>query len=241
MTIAVLSDIHANLEALDVVLEYIERCGCDRIICLGDVVGYGPNPNECIERLRMRADRVLLGNHDHAAIGLTDPMTFNRYARQAIEWTGETLTPSSRKFLQQLPATCQEESCLCVHASPYAPLDWRYISSVSQAALEFRHFDEAFCFIGHSHVPLVFCLRGNRVLRLHKSSLQLERQARYIINVGSVGQPRDGNPQAAVGIWRPQQRIYELCRLDYDFQTTQKKMRTLHMPAYLVERIAHGR
>jgi predicted phosphodiesterase len=241
MKIAVLSDIHANLEALDAVFEYIDACGCDRIICLGDVVGYGPDPNACIERLRRRADRVVLGNHDHAALGLTDPLTFNDFARQAIEWTSTVLSDSSQDFLWQLPAIWQEQACRYVHASPYEPLEWNYITSRALAALAFSHFDEPLCFIGHSHVPLVFALRQDRVVRLFDTAVALEPQSRYIINVGSLGQPRDGNPQAAVGIWRPGGRIYELCRLDYDFKTTQEKMRVLHLPDYLVERIAHGR
>ncbi len=240
MKIAILSDIHANLEALTAVLRSIARRGCDRVICLGDIVGYGPDPNACVVMVQERADWVVQGNHDRAAIGLLDLADFNDHARQAITWTAEELSQDAKVFLRGLPPVCQVEGSLCVHACPYEPLEWDYILAVSQAFLQFRHFDEQVCFIGHSHVPVSFRWDGNQMSRSSQWPVQMDREARYIINVGSVGQPRDGNPQAAFGIWQPKKRLFELCRVAYDVHAVQEKMRRLPLPVYLIERIAYG-
>ena len=241
MRYAIISDIHGNLAALDRVLQHIESDECDRIICLGDIVGYGPFPNECIDLVRQQCDIVLMGNHDHAAIGRTDTTYFNIYAKMAIDWTSAVLTPRSIDFLQGLDFRYSESDALFVHATPCEPEAWDYILSPFEALRNFECFAERVAFIGHSHVPVIFSLQGERDIDARRASnLVLKEDRRYIINVGSVGQPRDGNPKAAFAIYDDQSRELEMIRVEYDITATQKAMMDMDLPFFLVERLSHG-
>lgn len=238
---AVISDVHANLEALHAVLEALERESYDALLFLGDTVGYGPSPNECAALLKEQSKIMLAGNHDWAAIGLTDISFFNPYAKAAIEWTGEALSDDNRAFLQNLPltATLTGDNIYLVHATPIEPQQWHYVSNVDDAEDCFYAFKEKICFIGHSHMPFIVERSSKGAIALHYGSAGIKEDNRYIVNVGSVGQPRDGNPRAAYALLRG--NAVEIKRVPYDIVVTQKKMKKAGLPSYLIDRLALGR
>ncbi len=241
MRYAIISDIHGNLEALESVLAEIEKRAVDSILCLGDVIGYGPNPNECVKVIKERAEVTLAGNHDHAPLGKLDLSYFNPWARSAIEWTRERLTHCSVDFLLSLPLKQDVHGITIVHSTPLQPEEWNYIITVGDAQKNFPQFDSQLCFIGHSHVPIVIVLDAEEDCRVVQDNpLQIQDGLRYIINVGSVGQPRDLNPQAAFGIYDDSEGIYELLRVDYDIAETQRKIKESDLPEYLAERLEVG-
>ncbi|MFQ5677252.1 MAG: metallophosphoesterase family protein, partial [bacterium] len=216
MKYAIISDIHGNLEALEKVLAEIDRLDVDEILCLGDVVGYGPNPNECVQIIRQRAQYTLAGNHDYAPIGKLDISYFNPWARSAIEWTAKELTATSVEFLSHLPLKAELDGFTIVHATPYNPEDWNYINTIGDAALNFPEFDNQICFIGHSHVPMIVTVDKVNDYRVSKNNpLKILKDFRYIINVGSVGQPRDFNPKASFSIYDNKAKVYENFRIEY--------------------------
>ena len=241
MKYAIISDIHGNLEALESVLAEIDRREVDSILCLGDVVGYGPNPNECVELVRARADAILAGNHDHAPIGRIDITYFNQWARSAIEWTRKELSESSIEFLLNLPLSLERDGFTIVHSTPLEPAEWNYIITIGDAVKNFPEFRNQVCFVGHSHVPMVIALNEQDDCRVLKSNpLILAEDSRYIINVGSVGQPRDLNPLSAFAIYEATEKKYELVRVEYDIAKTQEKIRQSELPDFLAARLELG-
>lgn len=241
MKYAIISDIHGNLEALESVLKDIEKKNVDSILCLGDVVGYGPNPNECVEIIKDKAEITLAGNHDYAPLGKIDLTYFNPWARSAIEWTSNELKESSIDYLLSLPLKIELDGFTIVHATPYRPEEWNYIITIGDAVKNFPEFNGQVCFIGHSHVPMIVAFTQEEEYRVIKDNpLQFEEDTRYIINVGSVGQPRDLNPKASYGILDNTEHAFELLRVDYDIPTTQKKIRDTDLPDFLAERLELG-
>lgn len=235
MAIAIISDIHGNLEALSTALDYISQQGIKDIYCLGDVVGYGPNPNECIEIVRQRCKVVLMGNHDYAAIGLARIEYFNQYAKLATYWTMERLTQENQDFLRNLPFIYQTDSMIFVHASPSNPSHWYYILSLNDAIMEMQSFTQDICFVGHSHVPVVY--NRHQVL---KGDLKIEPNEKYIVNVGSIGQPRDGDPRLCFVIYEPETGDLKYVRLNYDIDRTYQKILKSGLPTFLAERLLKG-
>jgi len=233
--IAVISDIHGNLEALNRVLAEIDNLKILRIWCLGDLVGYGADPNQCIETVKDRCEICIVGNHDWAALGKTDISYFNPVAKQAILWTKEVLTDESIRFLEGLDLTASEDDFLLVHASPSRPDEWEYLFEMEQFQNEFSFFTEKVCLIGHSHVPVI----ADENLRIHRSSVTLETGLRYIINIGSVGQPRDGDHRASFATI-DEDRI-EIRRVEYDVETARKKILQAGLPPFLADRLKVGR
>ena len=238
---AIISDVHANLEALNAVLQNIDEEKVDSLLFLGDSVGYGPDPNECIELLKAKSTIVLAGNHDWGAIGLTDTTYFNPFAKVAIEWTSETLSDENKAFLDTLPLTesIKADSIYLVHSSPKEPEKWHYLSYEYEASMYFPCFDDKICFIGHSHIPFIVESSPTGKIQSHYNYGEIKKRSRYIINVGSVGQPRDGIPHAAYALLRD--NTVEIKRVSYDIVVTQKKMRKAGLPDYLIERLAFGR
>ena len=238
----IISDIHSNLEALQAVLADIEKLPVDQILCLGDVVGYGPNPNECIELVKATSSVVLAGNHDWAPVGKMDTAYFNPYARSAVEWTAGELTRVSADFLRHLPLTDQRDGAFLVHATPDDPAEWDYITSVWVAQKNFSYFGDQVCFIGHSHVPVTWIKNemGNFCRAERSPSVEFSAGQRYIINVGSVGQPRDLDPKASYGIFDSEEKTFELRRVEYNIAETQRKIRQAGLPEYLAERLGRG-
>jgi predicted phosphodiesterase len=241
MRYGIFSDIHANLEALEAVLAALEEARVDEMICLGDVVGYGPNPNECITLVKEKVDFCLAGNHDVAPLGGLDVQYFNYVARKAIEWTAKELSEDSKAFLRSLPMTQAYDTFFIVHATPVEPEKWSYILSMSDAIENFSGFSQQTCFVGHSHSA--WCVEKSTDGR-HEGRenypITLNDSARYLINVGSVGQPRDRNPAAACGVLDVDNKTYELRRVPYDIPVTQKKILAAGLPELLAERLALG-
>jgi len=232
MKYAVISDIHANLEALQKALQVIASRHVDEIICLGDVVGYGASPNECVDLVRARCAATVLGNHDAAALDPTQAEDFNVIARRAIGWTSERLTQESRAFLSALPMETRKGQLLFVHSSPRSPESWDYILGSDDASTAFRYFTEQLCFIGHTHVPGVFSHNGR--------AMNVSGDDRYLVNVGSVGQPRDGNPMLAFGIFDAETWTYELVRSEYDIQSAADRITSAGLPKELAYRLMYG-
>jgi diadenosine tetraphosphatase ApaH/serine/threonine PP2A family protein phosphatase len=237
---AVVSDIHGNLEALETVLEDLERHRPASIQCLGDFVGYGASPNECIERLRPLIEHAVAGNHDLAACGRLKLTYFNTNAAMAATWTETTLTPENREFLKSLPFSVQWRDTLLVHASPAEPEDWHYVLSPVEAQAEMDAYQEPVCFIGHSHYPGSFDRHNGQVKYTRNVEIRLEKGHRYLINVGSIGQPRDGDPRAAYVLFDDTDRTVRHVRLDYDVAGAMRRILDAGLPRFLAERLQWG-
>jgi diadenosine tetraphosphatase ApaH/serine/threonine PP2A family protein phosphatase len=245
MRYAVLSDVHANLEALEAVLADLAPRRPDAVLCLGDFVGYGPDPVACVERLRPLLQGAVVGNHDLAAVESQDALAarFNPYAYEAVLWTRRQLTASVRAYLQGLPHRITLDGILCVHGSVRDPIE-EYILDTETARASFGAAAFDLCLVGHTHIPVVFIQTGAAVVAEPLPAgrpLRLHPGRRYILNVGSVGQPRDGDPRAAYLWLDTDAREAVLVRLDYPLARTQQKMRTAGLPGVLAERLAYGR
>jgi len=242
----IISDIHANLTAFQAVLEDAGELDkdFDDVWCLGDVVGYGPDPNECCELLREFPHLCLAGNHDWAALKRLDLRTFNADARKAAAWTQEALTPENREYLESLPTTFVLGDFTLAHGSPREPV-WEYILDPLIAALNFTHFETAYCLVGHTHTPITYqelneagdCMP---IVPVYRESIYLDNGHRQIINPGSIGQPRDQDPRAAYAILDAESGVWEFRRVSYPVEDVQERMRAHDMPERLVTRLAHG-
>jgi predicted phosphodiesterase len=241
MRIAVISDIHANLHALEAVLADVDAAEVDELWCLGDLVGYGPRPNECIEAVRARADVCLAGNHDLAVIGEADLELFVGEAEAAARWTREVLDEDAAAYLASLEPAVSRDRIALAHGSPADPV-WEYILSQGSAVEAFAATEEPLILVGHSHVALEICLddfelRGGLAVAGHEVDL---RSGRYILNPGSVGQPRDGDPRAGWLVIDSGSRRATFRRTDYPIEVTQAEMRERGLPEGLSERLAQG-
>ncbi|MBD3421111.1 MAG: metallophosphoesterase [Chitinivibrionales bacterium] len=244
MRIAILSDIHANYEALSAAIEDIDRQRIDEVVCLGDIVGYGANPNECVNLIKQRCRLTILGNHDAAAMGMLSTHNFNFHAKLAIEWTTEHLNTESKAFLNVLPLKEKQYGQTFVHSTPYEPNMWHYITSLEEAAFNFQFFDTEFCFVGHTHIPVIIVVNERNELYLHNDA-QIKyknlNNSRFLINVGSAGQPRDHDSRSCYGILDTDAKYYFTRRVKYDLTQCQEKMRSIHMPEFLISRLEEGR
>jgi predicted phosphodiesterase len=244
MRFAFISDIHANLEALEAVLGDVKQQSVDEIICLGDIVGYGANPNECADLVREQCTVILLGNHDAAAVNLLATHHFNSHAKIAIEWTANTLKNDIRSFLLSLPLTATREMLTLVHSTPYEPNMWYYITSLEEAAFNFQYFDSMACLVGHTHIPIIIVMDKQKEVYVHQTlhiSLQEMEGSRLLVNVGSVGQPRDRNPDSCYAVLDTTSGDFSYRRVPYNIEKTQAKMRKIKMPDFLVTRLLDGR
>ncbi|MFH1775116.1 MAG: metallophosphoesterase family protein [Chloroflexota bacterium] len=244
MRYAIIADIHANLAAFIAVLAGIEhqRGAVDEIWCLGDVVGYGPDPHECIELLRQHKHVCVAGNHDWAATGKVDTAYFNPDAARACHWTAQQLTPEDSDYLSKLPPLIQKDTFTLVHGSPRQPI-WEYLDSISIATENLSYFRSQFCLVGHSHVPLVFKYDEDGHCLFNRFSPNIELalgKSRLIINPGCVGQPRDGDPRASYAIYDSDYEVMRLYRIPYDINSTQLKMARQGLPMRLVARLSQG-
>lgn len=240
MRYAILSDVHANLEALEAVLSDLRLRNIDKILFLGDAVGYGPNPNECVEILKDCSAVMLAGNHDHAVVGLTSIEYFNDYASFGVEWTQSVLTPENFEFLKSLKpsSVLESDDIFIVHSTPKEPEEWHYLLSLWDADVNFRYFQQKVCFLGHSHRSAIIEQPESGEMVTYKQGTDLKAGNRYIVNAGSVGQPRDGDPRACYAIITDGK--VEFIRVKYDIEKTQEKMRNAGLPAPLIERLAKG-
>jgi diadenosine tetraphosphatase ApaH/serine/threonine PP2A family protein phosphatase len=240
MRLAIVSDIHGNLEALEAVIADIGARAVDDVVCLGDFVGYGASPNECVERLRPRISGAVLGNHDAAAIGRLSLGDFNSDAATAARWTEQSLSADTRAYLEALPYTIERGAALLVHASPLEPGAWHYVLSPMDAAEEFEAFEQPICFIGHSHFPGTFERVGEDMRYSRLGEIATLEGRRYIVNVPSVGQPRDSDPRAGYALWDDARGIVQQIRLEYDVEAAMQRIRDAGLPPFLAERLRWG-
>jgi diadenosine tetraphosphatase ApaH/serine/threonine PP2A family protein phosphatase len=242
MRILIVSDIHSNIVALETVLAVAGSY--DQLWNLGDTIGYGPRPNECVAAIE-HASVLIAGNHDLASLGRVNLNDFNPDARTANIWNGEQLTPENRALLEALPPRCDiDEQFLAVHASPREPI-WEYLLTLEQARDNFKLFDTQVCLIGHSHVPLIFWLHPDgRVegpaLAPDGQMLELQSGTRYFFNPGSVGQPRNQDPRAAYAILDTDAGAITFHRIEYDILQTQRQMTDARLPLALIRRLEYG-
>jgi predicted phosphodiesterase len=236
------SDVHSNLEALKVVADDFQKEKLDRVFFVGDAVGYGPDPNECIAIIDDLTDVKLMGNHDYAALGLIEITLFNEYAQQAMEWTKSVLSERSLKIISGFAMEHKFDNSHLVHSTPRNPQEWNYIIDLDDAEENFNSLNNQICIIGHSHFPAIIKKFNNRHCFLHdENETEIEKNYKYIINIGSVGQPRDGSNKACYMIYDTEKKLVTLKRLSYDFGKTQAKMGEEGLPQFLIDRLAVGR
>jgi diadenosine tetraphosphatase ApaH/serine/threonine PP2A family protein phosphatase len=242
MRFAILADIHSNLAAFEAVLKDIDgRGGFDKIWCLGDMVGYGPDPNECIKRLHEFEHVCIAGNHDWAAIGKMDTFEFNPLAAEAAHWTSQVLTAENKDYLLDLPLILNENGFTLAHGSPREPI-WEYLLSTETAQENFAYFETPYCLVGHSHIPLIFALDGDQIELMEFGGAEVKLPGkRMIINPGGVGQPRDGDPRASYAIYDAEARTVSHYRVEYNIEVTQRKMAEAGLPEPLIRRLSFGR
>lgn len=240
MRYAVLSDIHGNVEALQAVLA--DAAGrADAIVCLGDVVGYGADPVACLELVAERAQALTAGNHEHGVTGQLDLEWFNPYARAACEWTRERLDDGHRAYLAALPLLVELGDATLVHASPAHPEEWDYLVLPEDGYAAFPAFVTRLCFVGHSHVPGVWSLGSSGPDHARGAiDVRLADGRRYIVNVGSVGQPRDRDARAAYALWDLAHGRVTIRRVDYDHGLARRKIVAAGLPRILADRLAVG-
>jgi len=244
---AVLSDVHGNLEALSAVLADAASEGALGVLCLGDAVGYGADPVACIELLGERSTGMVAGNHEYGALGLLDLRWFNPVARAAALWTREQLGADHQGYLSGLPLSSARGEATCVHASPRRPEEWDYLLSAEDGFEAFAAFATRLCFVGHSHRPGVWSLGSSGPAHedlggpaWHDHRIPFHDGRRYIVNVGSVGQPRDRDPRAAYVVWDEDERSITLRRVMYDHKAAAAKILRAGLPRALADRLAHG-
>jgi diadenosine tetraphosphatase ApaH/serine/threonine PP2A family protein phosphatase len=242
MKVLLISDIHANLVALDAVLA--EAGEVDAVWNLGDTVGYGPKPRESLDRMvDLFANPVLVGNHDLACIGEVDISEFNPVAQLAARWTSLQLGMDHRAYLNALPAVTLAGAYTLAHGSPRSPV-WEYVTTPQNATENFAFFDTDVCFIGHTHVAMFAALKPDtpmaEVYALEPGKVIDLLSGRYLINPGSVGQPRDRDPRAAYGILDTDVGSFTAKRVEYDIAATQRQMAMANLPDVLISRLSHG-
>ena len=247
MRYAVLSDVHGNLEALSAVLADAASEGALGVLCLGDAVGYGADPVACVELLGERSTGMVAGNHEYGALGLLDLRWFNPVARAAALWTREQLGADHQGYLSGLPLSSALGEATCVHASPRRPEEWDYLLSAEDGFEAFPDFATRLCFVGHSHRPGVWSLGSSGPAHedlggpaWHDHRIPFHDGRRYIVNVGSVGQPRDRDPRAAYVVWDEDERSITLRRVMYDHNAAAAKILRAGLPRALADRLAHG-
>jgi len=242
MRYAFISDIHSNLEAFQAVIADMEGQNIEKTIFLGDAVGYGPNPNECVDLLKTVSDVNIGGNHDWAAVDLTNKKYFNPYAFEAISWTAEVLTDENKEFLKNLPSHLLHDEMTLAHASPKEPDEWHYVMNLRDAIDNYSYFETNLCFVGHSHLPVIIEYYDANTLRPCKDQVKrINPQLKYLINAGSIGQSRDGNKDACYLIYDSDQEQTEYRRIQYRVSIVQHKMMDLGLPEYLIDRLGKGR
>lgn len=243
MRYVLMSDIHGNLEALQAALEAARRFEPYQLMCLGDFVGYGADPEPCIELAGDKANLMLAGNHDLAVSGIISTDEFNSIARESIDWTREQLSAEDRELLSNLPLQYIDGDYCYTHASPIDPIKFMYIRTLEDVAEVFASIGQRFCFVGHTHLPVLVAMntRKGRMEVVRDSRIDLEDHCRYFVNVGSIGQPRDSNPDACMVVLDEEAGSLEFIRVPYDVSKSQGKILSNGLPSYLAERLVLAR
>ena len=242
MKLGILADIHSNLEALNAVLSALK--GVSGYICPGDIVGYGPNPNECVEIIRNLSCKTVAGNHDLASIGKLDTSSFNSEARDAVNWTSKVLTADNKKFLEGLPEYLEGDPFEIVHGSLVSHVE-EYITDIKSGASTIELMKKDICFVGHLHIPLVIVRdkegKYDGWQLADGDVIDASKFDKVIINVGGIGQPRDMDPRASFGIFDSDSRTVEIRKVEYNITAVQENMRKADLPDFLIERLKYGR
>lgn len=240
MKFAIIADIHANLDALEVVLKDTKEQGCTHYVCLGDVVGYNANPHECLEIVREMGMPCVKGNHDEYCSSGEDLAGFNPHAAFAVEWTRAQLNEEEKAWLRDLRYSRLYQGFTLVHATLDGPQRWGYVFDKLAAAASFTYQNTPLCFFGHTHVPVAF-MRDTMVRGGTYSKFKIEPGKKYFVNVGAVGQPRDNDPRAAYVVYDATEGTIELRRLEYPIASAQAKIRAAGLPERLADRLDYGR
>lgn len=245
MRIGILGDIHSNLEALQAVIGELEKASIDQYVQVGDIVGYGAQPHECIRLVRDLNCTVCIGNHDAAVIGELPTEFFNPYARQAVDWTAHQLSSDELDFLRQLPLVVEREHYTVVHGTMHLPDQFGYVMSVVEAKDSMREQKTHVCFVGHSHVPAIYMQDSQNADDVHvifnpEVTAQTSDCYKVLMNVGSVGQPRDEDPRAAYAIFDTDTGVAHIRRVAYDVASAQRKILAAGLPEVLASRLALG-
>jgi predicted phosphodiesterase len=242
MRYGIFSDVHANLEALEAVLDAYKKEVIDEFIYGGDIVGYGANPKECITRVKAIAKVTVAGNHDWASVDLFPTTYFNPLAAQAVSWTRQNLDTADEKYLKSLQLIFKNTDLTLVHGTLHNPQDFDYMLDGYAASQTFEILKTDICFVGHSHLPGFFIQDKDKRISYHeKDTLAIEKGKQYIVNVGSVGQPRDHNPDAAYCIYDTDKKKAQIKRIKYDIETARKKIINAGLPKFLGDRLLSGR
>ena len=238
MKAAIISDIHSNLEALQAIIKDIKKRRIKNTFCLGDLVGYGANPNECVEITLNEAKIIVAGNHDWAVLEKTDISAFNPVAAEAVCWTQENISKIRLNKLSKFKLTETINSILLVHATPQTPKQWDYLFSLDEFRKQYKFFKTQVCFVGHSHIPNAAFQEANGYTDfLRDNSFPLIDNRKYIVNVGSVGQPRDLDPRTCYAIFDGNKKSIEIIRLDYNIPLAQQKIIDAGLPEVLADRL----
>lgn len=236
------SDVHANLEALKACIIDFQAEKLDKLYFLGDAVGYGPNPDECVKLIDEISEVKLMGNHDYAALGLMETDYFNQYAAESVGWTKTSLSEKAIEIMSDFELTRQVKDILLVHASPKEPENWHYILDMDDAEDNFDYFEQKICLVGHTHRPYIVAKSDEGPGVLSKNTEEtITDENRYLINIGSLGQPRDGDPRCCYLIYDSKKKTVNLKRVQYNVKNTQSNMAKVGLPEYLIERLAVGR
>jgi diadenosine tetraphosphatase ApaH/serine/threonine PP2A family protein phosphatase len=236
------SDVHANLEALKACIIDFRTEKLDKLFFLGDAVGYGPNPDECVKLIKDVATVKLMGNHDYAALGLMETEFFNQYAAESMGWTKSSISRKTIEIMSDFELQYMLDNLLLVHSSPREPELWHYILDMEDATESFEYFTQKICLLGHTHRPYIVYKEkeGETVLSKQNEEIITEDR-RYLVNIGSVGQPRDGDPRSCYLIYDVETGGIRHKRVSYNIKATQKDMAKIGLPEYLIERLAVGR
>lgn len=241
MKYGILGDIHSNLEALQAVLEEMHKAGVQRYISVGDVVGYGADPHQVLDKLRSLKTEIIAGNHDQAICGQLSIEFFNSYARASCLWTQKELTEEELEYLRSFPLVREFDRFTVTHSSLYYPENFEYIQNTYDAHLSFEHQDSRLCFIGHSHIPIVFYKKKKKVMFEQTHEIRLSDSEKVLVNVGAIGQPRDENPDAVCAVYDSDEGIIRLKRVRYDVEKAARKIKEAGLPDILAERLKYGR
>ena len=249
MKIAIFSDIHGNFTAWQEAFSIMQDKGVDKYLCAGDLVGYGPQPNQVINHLRAQQEAglditIVPGNHDYGVINDQSLRRFNSHAKKAIRWTRQELNAANKRFLEKLPLTWQDEALLLAHGTPNKPI-WEYLRAWNVNNI-FTEYDFKYCFVGHTHLLQAFTSplsssQANKTELSSNQKLTLEKEQRVIINVGSIGQPRDHNPDSSFIILDTNKSEVEVIRSKYDITKTQNLVYNSDLPDIEGDRLAEGR
>ena len=241
MRYGIISDIHSNLEALQAVLAACRQESVEKLFCVGDVVGYGANPSECIDLMGELNIACVAGNHDWAVCGLIDYDDFRDEARIAVDWTKKVLSSKYMDFLKSLALTFATDEFVMVHGTLSEPGAFHYLYDIARAQETFELMDRTICFVGHTHKPQIFVKQKDIISLATLMKINLNSAFKYIVNVGSVGQPRDSNPMASFCIYDSDLKCVEIKRVAYDIQAAQKKIMDAGLPQMLALRLSVGR